>query len=219
MLLVLKPDGTLRKYVGARVLKEVTDLGLRVVSFAEVHANQSFLEEKHYSIHKGKFFFPWLVEYVSCSPVVVAVVEGEDSIRKVRDMLGPTLPEKAANEAPKSIRGRYGIAGGVNVAHASDSPSTASSEVEMWTNEFGLRHDGGGAFDCSNYVSKYIDYPSVDTIRYREICKGLTVGSENVVELEKKLTGQLNKETDEKGSKYTPSLSKVIVKNFLIREP
>jgi nucleoside-diphosphate kinase len=217
-LLVLKPDGTIRRYVGARVLKEVTRAGLKVVAFAEVRATREFLEERHYAVHKGKFFFPWLVEYVSCSPVVATVVEGEDCIRRVRDLLGPTLPEKATAQAPASIRARYGIAGGINVAHASDAPETAATEVKMWTEEFGFQFDGKAGPRCAKYVEEYVDFPIVDSVRYREICEAVTADPQDGRRVEAKLSSQLDKETDKAGRKFTSNLSKVIVKNFLIRE-
>ena len=59
---------------------------------------------------------------------IALVYQGEDAVRKIRDVLGPTDPSKAP---PGSIRKEFGQTIMVNAAHASDSPENAKREMEI----------------------------------------------------------------------------------------
>jgi nucleoside diphosphate kinase len=60
---------------------------------------------------------------VRCMPLVYA---GENAVQKIRDILGPTDPSKAAIG---SVRKEFGTDIMVNAAHASDSPENAQREM------------------------------------------------------------------------------------------
>lgn len=60
---------------------------------------------------------------VRCMTLVYA---GEDAVEKIRNILGPTDPSKAA---PGSVRKEFGTDIMVNAAHASDSPENALREI------------------------------------------------------------------------------------------
>ena len=57
---------------------------------------------------------------------IAIVYQGEDAVRKVRDVLGPTDPAKAP---PGSIRKEFGQTIMINAAHASDSVENAKREM------------------------------------------------------------------------------------------
>ncbi|HXA10067.1 MAG TPA: nucleoside-diphosphate kinase [Chthoniobacterales bacterium] len=59
---------------------------------------------------------------------IAIVYQGEDAVRKIRDVLGPTDPKKAP---PGSIRKEFGQTIMVNAAHASDSAENAKHEMEI----------------------------------------------------------------------------------------
>jgi nucleoside diphosphate kinase len=59
---------------------------------------------------------------------IAIVYQGEDAVRKIRDVLGPTDPSKAP---PGSIRKEFGQTIMVNAAHASDSAENAKREMEI----------------------------------------------------------------------------------------
>jgi nucleoside-diphosphate kinase len=65
--------------------------------------------------------------------VLALVYEGEDAIRKIRDVVGSTNPEEAN---PVTIRGAYGriTTSGVfeNVVHASSSTQDSEKEIKLW---------------------------------------------------------------------------------------
>jgi nucleoside diphosphate kinase len=57
---------------------------------------------------------------------MVLVYEGENAVKKIRDVLGPTDPTKAPSG---TIRKEFGQNVMVNTAHASDSPENAQREM------------------------------------------------------------------------------------------
>ncbi len=59
---------------------------------------------------------------------IAIVYQGEDAVRKIRDVLGPTDPAKAP---PGSIRREFGQTVMVNAAHASDSAENAKREMAI----------------------------------------------------------------------------------------
>jgi nucleoside diphosphate kinase len=59
---------------------------------------------------------------------IALVYQGEDAVRKIRDVLGPTDPSKAP---PGSIRKEFGQSIMVNAAHASDSAENAQREMAI----------------------------------------------------------------------------------------
>jgi nucleoside diphosphate kinase len=59
---------------------------------------------------------------------IAIVYQGEDAVRKIRDVLGPTDPAKAP---PGSIRREFGQTVMINAAHASDSAENARREMAI----------------------------------------------------------------------------------------
>ncbi len=59
---------------------------------------------------------------------IAIVYQGEDAVRKIRDVLGPTDPAKAP---PGSIRREFGQTIMINAAHASDSAENAQREMAI----------------------------------------------------------------------------------------
>jgi nucleoside-diphosphate kinase len=126
-LVVLKPDAVQRAIAGA-LLARFERRGLRIAALRLVKVER-VLAEKHYAVHKGKFFYDDLVTTISASPVVAAVLEGPNAIAVVRAMVGATRPHEAA---PGTIRGDYALVGLRNLVHASDAPETAAAEIGLW---------------------------------------------------------------------------------------
>jgi nucleoside-diphosphate kinase len=98
------------------------------------------LVETHYDFLRGRPFFPWLIEFMRSLPVLVGRVTAEaEGLEKMRYELGETRIQEAR---PGSLRERYGIGGGVNCLHLSDSPESGTKEVELWRRYVSL--DGAG---------------------------------------------------------------------------
>ena len=164
---IIKPDGTARRRVSALVLKALLDRGYRLVAFQEMKVPES-LAKLHYAVHKEKPFFPWLVDFISSAPVLTMIFESDDVIQGVRDALGATFVQKAS---PESLRGKYGIWAGINIAHASDAPETAADEMKLWTTESGLKESSDAEALARAYIQKYISSDADYTMALRSVVK------------------------------------------------
>lgn len=129
-LIILKPDAVLRGKMG-EVMTRFEQKGFRFVA-AKLLRITPEIANKHYEEHIGKPFFNSLVDYIGMSPVLVAVVEGEDAIATTRRLAGATNPLKSE---PGTIRGDFGYIKGDNIyntIHASDSPESAAREIALY---------------------------------------------------------------------------------------
>ncbi|MCL5265924.1 MAG: nucleoside-diphosphate kinase [Chloroflexi bacterium] len=126
-LVIIKPDGVQRALTGP-ILARFESRGLRIAALKFMQIDRD-LAERHYAIHKGKFFYEELVNYITSGPVAVMVLEGTEGIRVVRAMVGATRPHEAA---PGTIRGDFALTGLRNLIHASDSPDTATAEIDLF---------------------------------------------------------------------------------------
>jgi nucleoside-diphosphate kinase len=141
--------------------------GYKITAFREMKVPVS-LAKLHYAVHKEKPFFPWLVDFISSAPVLAMIFEADDVIQGVRDALGATFVQKAD---PSSLRGKYGIWAGVNIAHASDAPETASKEIELWTTEGGLEESSDAEDKARAYIDQYISGDADYTMEIRAVVK------------------------------------------------
>lgn len=82
--------------------------------------------EQFYAVHRERPFFNDLVEFMISGPVMVQVLEGEDAIRKNRDLMGATDPKKAEKG---TIRADFAESIDANAVHGSDAPETAAVEI------------------------------------------------------------------------------------------
>ncbi|MBI4298958.1 MAG: nucleoside-diphosphate kinase [Chloroflexi bacterium] len=129
-LVLVKPDGVQRGLAGA-ILSRLERRGLKIVALKMIHVSRD-LAERHYGAHRGKKFFPGLVEFITSSPVIAAVVQGKDAVEVVRRSMGETDPVKAA---PGTIRGDFGLDIGRNLVHGSDSEESAQTEIGLFFSE------------------------------------------------------------------------------------
>ena len=189
---IIKPDGTARRRVSALVLKTLMDRGYKVCAFKEMKVPES-LAKLHYAVHKEKPFFPWLVDFISSAPVLTMIFEADDVIQGVRDALGATFVQKAD---PTSLRGKYGIWAGLNIAHASDAPETATKEIELWTAEGGLRESSDAEDQAKAYIEQYSSGDADYTMGIRDVVKNAIENhdtSDNVLQSLVQLLGKDSK--------------------------
>jgi nucleoside-diphosphate kinase len=127
--LMVKPDGVSRGLVG-EIISRIERKGLKIAAMKMVWINEG-LAKSHYGEHEGKPFFEGLIEYITSGPVVVMVVEGRETVKVLRLMIGKTDPK----EAPiGTIRGDFGLDVGRNLVHASDSKDSAKREIPLFFN-------------------------------------------------------------------------------------
>ena len=126
-LVLIKPDAVERNLIG-HILIEYERNGLKVLDMKLMKAS-SDLAERHYAEHKEKPFFSRLVSYLTRSPLVVLILEGENAISRVRSLNGTTDPGKSPDN---TIRALYGLSLSENTVHASDSQESADRERAIW---------------------------------------------------------------------------------------
>jgi nucleoside-diphosphate kinase len=126
--IICKPDAVERGLAG-EILSRFERRNLKIVA-AELRTIDAATAEKHYGEHAGKPFFAGLVEFITRSPALLAVIEGpDDTWQVVRTMMGTTNPR---NAAPGTIRGDLGIEFTENLIHGSDSAESAAREISLF---------------------------------------------------------------------------------------
>lgn len=126
-LVLIKPDAVERNLVG-KILALYEENSLKITRLEMVHADRSIAEE-HYIEHLGRPYYEKLMNYITRSPLVALVLEGEEAISRVRQLNGKTNPLEADKG---TIRALYGIDNSYNTVHASDSPENAEREMKIW---------------------------------------------------------------------------------------
>ena len=129
-LLIIKPDAVQRGLIG-EIVTRFERRGLRIAALKLIHIDEP-LARRHYAIHEGKPFYEPLIRYITSSPVVVMVLEGNAAIEIVRRTMGATNPTEAT---PGTIRADFGLEIGRNLVHGSDGPETAAFEVPLFFTE------------------------------------------------------------------------------------
>jgi nucleoside-diphosphate kinase len=127
---IIKPDATKRNLTGA-VTKMLEEAGLRVVASKRIRMSRE-QAEGFYAVHKERPFFGELVDFMMSEPVVVQVLEGEDAVKRNRDVMGATNP---ADADEGTIRKEYALSIGENTVHGSDSEENAKIEIEFFFSE------------------------------------------------------------------------------------
>lgn len=126
-LSIIKPDAVAKNHIGA-IMHRFEKAGLKIVAAKMVQLTPR-QAEAFYAVHKERPFFKDLVRFISSGPVVVQVLEGENAIRKNRDLMGATNPKDAA---PGTIRADFAASIDENAVHGSDSPETAAEEIKFF---------------------------------------------------------------------------------------
>ena len=127
---IIKPDATRRNLTGA-VTQILEEAGLRVVASKRIRMSQE-QAEGFYGVHKERPFFGELVEFMMSEPVVVQVLEGEDAVKRNRDIMGATNPAEADEG---TIRKTHALSIGENTVHGSDSDENAAIEIAFFFGE------------------------------------------------------------------------------------
>ena len=126
-LVLIKPDAVQRGLAG-EIIGRLERKGLKIVAMKMLHMDIN-LAGRHYAIHRGKPFFEGLVGFITSSPLIAIVLQGENSVQIIRQMMGDTDPARALSG---TIRGDFGIDVGHNLIHGSDSVENASSEIALF---------------------------------------------------------------------------------------
>jgi nucleoside-diphosphate kinase len=131
---MIKPDGVSRG-LEDEILKRVSQAGLKVVRKYKHNVTEDQAADL-YSPHLGKHFYPGLIDFITSGPVICNLVEGEDTIARLRDLMGATDPRKAETGTirgdlkEENVLNEKGII--KNLVHGSDSPESAKREIAIF---------------------------------------------------------------------------------------
>jgi nucleoside-diphosphate kinase len=153
-LVLIKPDALKNSLTGF-VLSQLSEFhtGSRFAGAKIVHVSR-MLAEEHYAEHRGKVFFPSIIDYIMGLAhypdepwkrrVIAIVYQGPRALRNIRAIAGPTNPHVAREKKPGCIRSLGTMVplkdavGNVigermdNLIHASANNSDAEREIKLW---------------------------------------------------------------------------------------
>lgn len=126
-LSIIKPDAVAKDVIG-EIYSRFEKAGLKIVAARMMQLSRE-QAEGFYAVHKERPFFNDLVSFMISGPVMVQALEGEDAIRKNREIMGATNPKEAA---AGTLRHDYADSIDANAVHGSDGPDTAKQEIEYF---------------------------------------------------------------------------------------
>lgn len=159
-LVLIKPDALLNSLTGY-ILSTLSEFhsGLRFAGAKIVHVHR-MLAEEHYDEHRGKTFYEPLLEYImgrvhypegpERRRVIALVLRGDNAVKKIRDIVGPTDSHVARKERPGCVRSLgtvvplTDVSGNVvgrrieNLIHASATVEEAEREIKLWFKPNGI---------------------------------------------------------------------------------
>lgn len=126
-LSIIKPDAVAKNVIG-QIIARFERGGLKVIAARMQQLSRSDAQ-RFYAVHKARPFYKDLVDFMISGPVFVQVLEGEDAIKKNRDLMGATDPKKAD---AGTIRADFADSIDANAVHGSDAVETAAVEIAFF---------------------------------------------------------------------------------------
>ena len=127
---MIKPDATERNLVGS-ITAMIENSGLKVVASRRTKMTPEKAAE-FYGVHSERPFFESLCDFMCSGPIIVQVLEGENAVKKNREIMGATNPKDAEDG---TIRKVHAVSLEKNSVHGSDSPENASIEIAHFFDE------------------------------------------------------------------------------------
>jgi nucleoside-diphosphate kinase len=121
---IIKPDAVGRNLIGD-IFHRFENAGLRIIAAKMLHLTRE-QAEGFYAEHQGKPFFDPLIKFMTSGPIMVQVLEGDDAIRRHREVIGATDPKKAQ---AGTIRADYATSVDQNAVHGSDCVASSDREI------------------------------------------------------------------------------------------
>ena len=126
-LSIIKPDAVERN-LEDNIKKIFTENNLVIKESKKIQITKDEAAE-FYKVHQSKPFYNDLCDYLSSSPIVVMILEGENAVSGNRKLMGATNPKDAEDN---TIRKLYGISIDKNSVHGSDSIENAKKEIDFF---------------------------------------------------------------------------------------
>jgi len=126
-LSIIKPDAVAKNLIGA-IYNRFEQANFKIVAAQMIHLSKEQAED-FYDIHRERPFFSDLVSFMTSGPVMIQALEGENAIKRHRDIMGATNPEEALTG---TLRADFANSLSENATHGSDSLENAKREVDFF---------------------------------------------------------------------------------------
>ncbi len=126
-LSIIKPDAVERN-LSEKIKTIFLKNNLVISNSKKLHITKEEAAD-FYKVHQAKPFYDQLCSYLSSGPIEVLILEGNDAVKKNRDLMGATDPKNAKDG---TIRKLYGISIDKNSVHGSDSSENAKEEISFF---------------------------------------------------------------------------------------
>jgi len=126
-LSIIKPDAVERD-LETNIKEVFLKDNLSIINSKKIKITKEEAEQ-FYKVHQSKSFYNDLCAYLSSGPIIVMILEGENAVRKNRELMGATDPKKASEG---TIRNLYGISIDKNSVHGSDNIENAKNEINFF---------------------------------------------------------------------------------------
>jgi len=123
-LTILKPDAIEKNLIGS-INTRFTQAGLTIIAARMQHLSKSEAEG-FYAVHAQRPFFNDLVKFMTSGPVLIQVLEGDDAMKRLRELMGATNPKEAS---AGTLRADFADSIDANIIHGSDSAENAATEI------------------------------------------------------------------------------------------
>ena len=123
-LSIIKPNAVRKQIIG-EIETRISQAKLNIIALKMLKLTQE-QAAGFYAEHQGKPFFDNLVKFMTSGAIVVQVLEGENAIKRYRELMGPTDLSKAA---AGTLRADFADSVTENAVHGSDSAASAEREI------------------------------------------------------------------------------------------
>ena len=123
---MIKPEAVAAGNTGA-ILNKIEAAGFRIVAMKKIHLSKARAGE-FYAVHNERPFYGELIDYMSESPIIAAILEKNNAVADFRTLIGATNPVDAAEG---TIRAEFAESLAKNAVHGSDSDENAHVEADF----------------------------------------------------------------------------------------
>ncbi|XP_055378816.1 nucleoside diphosphate kinase 6 [Condylostylus longicornis] len=132
---LIKPHIVKNSIVVERIMNVINEK-FKILEIKKVHMDDQ-MACQFYEEHVGKFYFDRLMKLMCSGPTLALILEGNNSIKIWREIMGPTKVYKSVHTHPNTLRSLYGISDTRNVCHGSDSAESVKREISIMFPKFG----------------------------------------------------------------------------------
>ena len=129
-LCIIKPDAVANGFV-EKINEKITSDGFEIIKSKKILISRE-IAENFYAEHSKRPFFQSLCDFMCSGPIIVQVLEGENAVKKNREIMGATNPEDAEEG---TIRKKHAVSLEKNSVHGSDSLENAVIEIAHFFSE------------------------------------------------------------------------------------